>query len=61
MNNLLLKINGVKNKTAPYKKKIAELNQRLVWWGVMGENERNDVFSNNTLEAVKVFQEKKGL
>jgi lysozyme len=61
MNNLLLKINGAKNKTAPYKKKIAELNQRLVWWGVMGENERNDVFSNKTLEAVKLFQEKKGL
>lgn len=61
MKDPILKINGAKNKTVFYKKKIAELNQRLVWWGLMRENDRNDVFSNNTLNAVKVFQEKRNL
>lgn len=48
-------------KSDVFKKNIAELNQRLVWWGVLDEQYNNDVFSSHTLEAVLDFQNRKEL
>lgn len=56
-----LRINNRKNNSDYYKKNIAELNQRLVWWGELDEQYNNDIFSNQTLEAVRNFQNKKEL
>jgi len=62
MRKLTLRFNDPKNDEAKYKKQIAELNQRLVWWGVLDPlYAKDDNFSNKTLEAVCDFQKKKGL
>ena len=62
MRKLTLRFNDPKNSEAKYKKQIAELNQRLVWWGVLDPlYAKDENFSHKTLEAVCDFQEKKGL
>jgi lysozyme len=62
MRKLTLRFNDPKNEEAKHKKQIAELNQRLVWWGVLDPlYAKDDNFSNKTLEAVCDFQEKKSL
>lgn len=57
----VLKFNNAKNNSAVYKKNIADLNQRLVWWGLLDESHNNDIFSTHTLEAVQDFQSKRDL
>lgn len=62
MRKLTLRFNDTRNTEEKYKKQIATLNQRLVWWGVLDEQYAKDTnFSNKTLEAVCSFQEKRGL
>lgn len=61
MRRLTLRFNNPRNTEEKYKKQIATLNQRLVWWGVLDEKYNNDVFSDETLNAVKTFQQKRNL
>ncbi len=62
MRRLTLRFNDTRNTEEKYKKQIATLNQRLVWWGVLDAQYAKDTnFSNKTLEAVCSFQEKRGL
>jgi lysozyme len=62
MRRLTLRFHDPKNLEEKYKKQIAELNQRLVWWGVLDPlYAKDDEFSNKTLSAVCDFQEKKNL
>lgn len=62
MRRLTLRFNDTRNTEEKYKKQIAILNQRLVWWGVLDSQYAKDaIFSNKTLEAVCSFQEKRNL
>ena len=62
MRKLTLRFDDPKNNEERYKKQIAELNQRLVWWGLLDTQfASSTTFSNQTLDAVHLFQQKRNI